>query len=77
MKLSVDNGFIRRCVGCYRVFTCDKDIAKSMGKDVNRCVWCKEWLQKREAFSHINLLSDLKVVPKDWYNYLRMDEETY
>ncbi|KAG5863376.1 hypothetical protein JTB14_013268 [Gonioctena quinquepunctata] len=25
----------------------------------------------------MNLLTELKVVPKDWHNYLRMSEETY
>nr|CAI5837488.1 unnamed protein product [Callosobruchus analis] len=42
-----------------------------------RTVWCKNWLRKREQYSHINLLNELKFAPKDWHNYLRMDEETY
>ncbi|CAH2000985.1 unnamed protein product [Acanthoscelides obtectus] len=32
---------------------------------------------KREHYSHINLLNELKFAPKDWHNYLRMNEETY
>lgn len=43
----------------------------------NRTVWSKEWLRKRNHYSHINLLNELKFAPKDWHNYLRMDEETY
>ncbi|KAJ8891803.1 hypothetical protein PR048_004357 [Dryococelus australis] len=40
---TVDNVVIRRCVGCYRVFTCDKDIKKkkNMTNYMNRSVWCK------------------------------------
>ncbi|GBP33670.1 hypothetical protein EVAR_16706_1 [Eumeta japonica] len=36
----------------------------------------KDWL-KKEHYSHISLLNELKFAPKDWHNYLRMDEETY
>lgn len=32
---------------------------------------------KRSQFSHINLLKGLKLELGDWYNYLRMDYETY
>jgi len=32
---------------------------------------------KREKFSHINLLNELKLDPGDWFNYLKMDEHTY
>lgn len=42
-----------------------------------RKMWCKEWLQKRNAYSHVNLLNELKVALKDWHNYLRMDQRTY
>jgi len=34
-------------------------------------------VEKRNVYSHVNLLTELKVVPKDWHNYLRMSEETY
>lgn len=32
---------------------------------------------KRNRFSHINLLAELKLEPGDWFNYLRMDYDTY
>ncbi|CAH1963126.1 unnamed protein product [Acanthoscelides obtectus] len=43
----------------------------------HRAIWCKDWLMKREHYSHINLVNELKFAPKDWHNYLRMNEETY
>jgi hypothetical protein len=42
-----------------------------------RDVWCKDWLIKRITYSHINFLSELKMYPRDWHNYLKMNEETY
>jgi hypothetical protein len=39
--------------------------------------WCKNWLLKRETYSHVNLLNELKFEPEDFKNYLRMDEKTY
>lgn len=42
-----------------------------------RGVWCNEWLMKEKKYSHINLLSELKIYPRDWHNYVRMNEETY
>jgi hypothetical protein len=32
---------------------------------------------KRKTYSHISLLSELQIYPRDWHNYLRMNEETY
>jgi hypothetical protein len=50
---------------------------KSKNKRKNkRKMWCKEWLQKRNTYSHVNVLSELKLAPKDWHNYLLMDKET-
>lgn len=46
-------------------------------KKTQRSVWAKEWLMKRSKYSHINLLSELKLFLKDWHNYLRMDEQSY
>lgn len=46
-------------------------------KRKSRSVWCKEWLKKRTKFSHVNLLNELRFAPKDWHNYLRMNEQTY
>ena len=43
----------------------------------NRREWCKEWLKKRKTYSHVNLLAELKIYPRDWHNYLRMNETTY
>lgn len=42
-----------------------------------RSKWDKGWLLKRRQFSHVNLLNELRLEPGDWFNYLRMDEETY
>jgi hypothetical protein len=50
---------------------------KCLKRKIKRGIWCKEWLQKRQTFSHVNLLHELRFAPKDWHNYLRMDEETY
>ena len=46
-------------------------------KKRTRSKWAKAWLLKRNNLSHINLLKDLTLEPGDWYNYLRMDNETY
>ncbi|XP_050676455.1 uncharacterized protein LOC126973283 [Leptidea sinapis] len=46
-------------------------------KRKNRSIWCKEWLMKRRVHSHVNLLAELKLFPKDWHNFLRMDHDTY
>jgi hypothetical protein len=32
---------------------------------------------KRKSYSHIILLNELKIYPRDWHNYVRMNEETY
>ncbi|KAB0805310.1 hypothetical protein PPYR_02280 [Photinus pyralis] len=42
-----------------------------------RKVWVKEWLKKRTTLSHMNLLSELKLVAEDYRNYLRMDEDLF
>lgn len=42
-----------------------------------RLRWTKEWILKRCALGHSNLLKELRLVPGDWHNYLRMNEETY
>ena len=51
--------------------------SKSEEKRKLRSKWAKDWLLKRNNLSHINLLKELKLEPGDWYNYLRMDSETY
>jgi len=50
---------------------------KSNEKKVKRKLWNKDWLQKRKVYSHVNLLKELRFSPKDWHNYLRMDEDPY
>ena len=40
-------------------------------------LWAKSWLRRRETHSHVNLLEELRLYPKDWFNYLRMSEEVY
>ncbi|KAG5897549.1 hypothetical protein JTB14_007265 [Gonioctena quinquepunctata] len=42
-----------------------------------RSKWSKEWLLKRHQLSLGNLLNELRLEPEDWFNYLRMNEETY
>lgn len=39
--------------------------------------WCKPWLLKRDSLSHEGLLNELRLEPVDYFNYLRMDEQTY
>jgi len=39
--------------------------------------WTKKCLSKRQHFSHVNLLKELRFHPKDWHNFLRMSESTY
>ncbi|CAK1592763.1 unnamed protein product [Parnassius mnemosyne] len=50
-------------------------IKKTKRKD--RSMWCKNWLMKRKKLSHINLVKELRIAPKDYRNYVRMNEETY
>lgn len=46
-------------------------------KSKKRSRWTKDWLKKREKLSHVNLLEELRLEPRDWMNYLRMDAATY
>ena len=39
--------------------------------------WTNKCLLKRQDFSHVNLLKELKFHSKDWHNFLRMYESTY
>jgi hypothetical protein len=39
--------------------------------------WTKNWLSKRQHFSHANLLKELRFHPMGWHNFLRMSESTY
>lgn len=41
-------------------------------------VWMKEWLKKRDQFSHDRLVAELKISSAvDYKNYLRMDADTF
>lgn len=41
-------------------------------------VWMKEWLKKRDQFSHDRLVAELKISSVvDYRNYLRMDADTF
>ncbi|KAJ8893277.1 hypothetical protein PR048_005868 [Dryococelus australis] len=42
-----------------------------------RNMWTKQWFLRRNHYTHVNLLTELRCYPKDWTNYLRMDEPTY
>ena len=43
-----------------------------------RSCWSKEWLKKRDEYSHMTLLKELKENnPNDFRNYLRMSDEIF
>ena len=42
-----------------------------------RSKWCKFWLLKRGELSHGQLIQELRLEPRDYANYLRMEESTY
>lgn len=46
-------------------------------KRIRRSRWSRQWLLKRNQFSHVKLLRELRREPEDWRIYLRMDIETY
>uniref|UniRef100_A0A8D8XS55 Uncharacterized protein n=2 Tax=Cacopsylla melanoneura TaxID=428564 RepID=A0A8D8XS55_9HEMI len=46
-------------------------------KRKKRKQWCKEWLQRRNKYTHINLLKELTCEPNDFHNYFRMKESVY
>ncbi|KAG8248100.1 hypothetical protein J6590_047407 [Homalodisca vitripennis] len=46
-------------------------------RQLKRNQWTKDWLLNRAQYSHVNLLKELRFHPKDWHNYLRMNEETF
>ncbi|KAG8256089.1 hypothetical protein J6590_076830 [Homalodisca vitripennis] len=52
-------------------------IVKRRKRQVKRNQWTKDWLLNRAQYSHVNLLKELRFHPKDWHNYLRMNEETF
>lgn len=64
---------IMTAIGCLMAVNC----LKTRVKKRKRKVWVKDWLSKRAKYSHVNLLTELRICPKDWQNYLRIDEDTY
>lgn len=55
----------------------NKKKRSKLKKHQTRTKWVKEWLLKRQCFTHTNLLEELRLQPDDWRNYLRMDEDSY
>ena len=39
--------------------------------------WCKEWLQRRNKLTQINLLNELRNEPSDYKNFLQINELVY
>lgn len=53
-------------------------LALGVKRDKKRRYWMKEWLKKRDVYSHVVLLSEISVSdPEDFLNYFRMNSETY
>ena len=50
---------------------------KCKNRRKKRRQWCKEWMQRRNKFTHINLLNELRHEPSDYNNFLRMNESVY
>lgn len=46
-------------------------------KRKRRNLRCKRCLLKRSEYSHTNLLKELRITPKYFNNYLRMNEDTF
>jgi hypothetical protein len=47
-------------------------------RHVKRWCWMKEWLKKRDKYSHVVLLKEVSATEVDDYkNYFRMNEETF
>lgn len=58
-------------VGLLELFILEK-------KKTKRRIWTKMWLLKRQQYSHMNMLRELRVTePKDFQNYLRMDNTAF
>ena len=52
-------------------------VLKEATKMKKRKIWSKDWLLKRNYFSHVNLLEEIRAYPEDFNNFMRMDEESY
>jgi len=61
---------------CYAAFPVILD--RKYRRNARKCrEWTKQWLLKRQDFSHVILLKELRFHPKDWHNFLRINESTY
>jgi hypothetical protein len=53
-------------------------LALGMKRHVKRRCWMKEWLKKRDKYSHVILLEEISATEVDDYkNYFRMNKETF
>lgn len=54
-------------------------IAISLKKRVKRKRWSKEWLLKRDQYSHLNLLNEIRTTNEDvdYANYFRMKDACF
>ncbi|KAK9887976.1 hypothetical protein WA026_000267 [Henosepilachna vigintioctopunctata] len=53
-------------------------LALATKRRVKRKRWMKEWLKKREEYSHILLLNEIRdTEPEDYKNYFRMNDITF
>jgi hypothetical protein len=53
-------------------------LALGTKRRVKRRCWMKEWLKKRNKYSHVVLLKEISATEVDDYkNYFRMNEETF
>ena len=63
---SLDDNLVPIALACY-----SKVITRK------RKIWSKQWLRKRQKYSHVNLMKELAIEKDDWFNYMRMDHDTY
>lgn len=53
-------------------------VVASKRKDKIKRRWMKEWLKKRNKYTHENLLNDLRISePSDFQNFLRLDSTVF
>ena len=50
----------------------------ALKRNVRRKRWVKEWLLKRDQYTHLNLLNEILITDtNDYLNYFRMSAETF
>ena len=53
-------------------------LAVRLKKEKKKRRWIKEWLKKRNKYTHENLLKDLRLSePSDFQNFLRLDATSF